>query len=430
MTILHPTRQPLGALHRHRDFNLLWLGEGVSLLGNATTVVLLPLLAVLSLHAGPGWMGVLTASAWLPWVLVGLPIGAWVDTRSPRAVMMTSDLAAAASLVSVPLAGLLGLLSLQQLAVVAFANGTCSVFFRAAYPALVRQVAPPEQQEQAFARLYGTESAMQVVGPGVGGLVAQLGSALWGLLLDAGTFLVSAACLSRISVTGEREPAPAEQPLRERIREGVDYLRHDRLLAFFTVVSGVSNFGLTGLSTLLVLFMVRDLGLSSAGVGVAMALGSVGGVVGAVVATRVSAATGSARALRWFQLLAGPPAFLVLLAGPGPEVAWLVSGIFVTGLGVVASNVIRGAWRNRYVPEQMLARQVTTAQVVNFGTMPLAAISAGLLGAGIGLRATILLMAMVHVAACLAIFWCPLRRLRDMPLPSDPEGHPELRQGP
>jgi MFS family permease len=180
MTVLTAPVAPPTPLGRNRNFGLLWLGEGVSVLGNATTSVLLPLLAVVGFHAGPGWMGALTALAWLPWLVVGLPAGAWVDRMPPRRVMLASDLVAALTLASVPVAWVLDLLTLPHLAAAAFANGTCTVFFRAAYPGLVRQVAPAQQQESAFARLFGTEAAMQVVGPGFGGLLAQLVSAAWG----------------------------------------------------------------------------------------------------------------------------------------------------------------------------------------------------------------------------------------------------------
>jgi predicted MFS family arabinose efflux permease len=282
----------------------------------------------------------------------------------------------------------------------------------------VRQLAPREQQESAFARLFGTESAMQVAGPGVGGLVAQLLSAAGGLLLDALSFLVSAVCLWRL-----RLPAPAPRdpsdstlaPLGRRIREGIDYIRHDRLLSFFTVMGGVSNFGLTGYTALLVLFLVRQVHLSAGAVGLVMAIGSLGGVLGATIATRVSRRLGSARALLALQLVAGPPALLVPLGRPGLGLVAMVAGMLLVGIGVVAGNVIRGAWRNRYVPEHMVARQVTTAQVVNLGGMPLAGLAAGSLGATIGLRPTILLMAGIHVVACLAMWWSPLRGLREMP---------------
>ena len=409
---------PPPPLARNRNFGLLWFGEGVSVLGNATTSVLLPLLAVVGFDAGPGWMGALTAAAWAPWLLIGLPAGAWVDQLPARRVMVLSDLAAAVTLASVPLASALGLLTLPHLAVAAFSNGVCTVFFRAAYPGLVRRVAPREQQESAFARLFGTESAMQVAGPGVGGLLAQLASAAGGLLVDALSFLVSAVCLWRLKLPVQSECArdePAVAPLRRRIREGIDYIRHDRFLRFFTVMGGVSNFGLTGYSALLVLFLVREVHLSSGGVGLVLAVGSVGGVVGATIATWVSRRLGSARALLALQVVAGPPALLVPLAGPGAGLVAMVAGMLLVGIGVVAGNVIRGAWRNRYVPEQMVARQVTTAQVVNLGTMPLAGIAAGAMGTHLGLRPTIAVMAAIHVLACVALFWSPLRGLREMP---------------
>lgn len=407
-------------LGRNRNFNLLWLGEGVSLLGNATTTVLLPLLAVVSLDAGPPAVGMLTAAAWLPWLVIGLPAGAWVDRLPPRAVMVAADLAAAAVLLSVPVAWLAGVLTLPHLVGAAFGNGVATVFFRAAYPALIREVAPAGQQERAFSRLFGTESAMQVAGPGLGGLLVQAVSAVWGLLLDAASFLVSAVCLARLRLPRARARGTSDtgqdaESLGIRILEGVRFIRRDRLLSFFTVLGGVSNFGLTGYSALLVLFMVDELGVAPGTVGFVMAAGSIGGLAGAAVAPWLAARTGSARALVGLQLLAGPPALLIATATPGPGVVWIPLGTLLAGIGVVAGNVIRGAWRNRYVPESILARSMTASQVINFGTMPLAGLAAGSLGAEIGVRSTIALMAAIHTLACLAIWWSPLRGLRDMP---------------
>jgi predicted MFS family arabinose efflux permease len=416
-----PVAPPL-PLARNRSFRLLWFGETVSVLGTATTSTLLPLVAVVGFDAGPGWMGILTAAAWVPWVVVGLPAGAWVDRLPARRVMIASDLAAGLALASVPVAGLFHLLTLPQLAIVAFVNGVATVFFRAAYPALVRQVAPRDQQESAFARLFGSESAMQVAGPGLGGLVAQFASAAGGLLLDTASFVVSAVCLWRLRLpaldTSQRaraEEAEEAAPLRERIREGIDYLRQDRLLRFFTVVGSVSNFGLTGCTTLLVLFLVREVHLSSGAVGLVLAVQSLGGVIGASIATRVSRRLGSARALLVLQVVAGPPALLTPFGSPGAGLVAMLAGLVLVGVGVVAGNIVRGAWRNRYVPEHLVARQVTTAQFVNLGTMPLAGLTAGALGAELGLRITLALMAGVHVLACSAMFWSPLRGLRDLP---------------
>ena len=119
-----------------------------------------------------------------------------------------------------------------------------------------------------------------------------------------------------------------------------------------------------------------------------------------------------ARAL--LALQAGPPALMVPLGAPGAGLLAMVTGMLLVGIGVVAGNIVRGAWRNRYVPEHLLARPVTTAQVVNLGTMPLAGIAAGAMGTQLGLRPTIAVMATIHVlacVACVAMFWSPLREL-------------------
>jgi predicted MFS family arabinose efflux permease len=263
--------------------------------------------------------------------------------------------------------------------------------------------------------------------------MAQLASAAGGLLLDAASFLVSAVCLWRLKLPApdlSSEDVATVAPLRMRIREGIDYIRHDRLLRFFTVMGGVSNFGLTGYSALLVLFLVREVDLSSGAVGLVLAVGSVGGVVGAAIASWVSRRLGSARALLALQVVAGPPALLLPFGAPGAGLVAMVAGMLLVGIGVVAGNIVRGAWRNRYVPEHMVARQVTTAQVVNLGTMPLAAITAGAMGTQLGLRPTIAVMAAIHVLACLSMFWSPLRGLRDMPVAAADRTERTLRTDP
>lgn len=416
MTALATGTRPAGPLSRNRGFNLLWLGEGVSVLGNATTSVLLPLLAVVAFGAGPGWMGALATAAWLPWLVIGLPAGAWVDRLPARGVMIIADLVSAAAYVSVPLAWFLDLLTLQHLVVVAFTGGVSTVFFRTAYAVFLPQVVAPEQLEDANGRLFGTESAMQIAGPGLGGLLAQWLSAAVGLLLDAATFLVSAVCLWRIRPdrpTPTHSATPAR--LRTRIREGIDFVRHDRYLSWFTVIGGLSNLGLTGFGALMVLFLVQDLGLDPSGVGVVMMAGGSGGLLGALVAARISRRIGSGRASTVLLLGSGMPALLIPLAAPGAGVGLVVAGLFTVGCCVVAGNVVRGAWRQRYVPAHLMGRVITSTQLVNFGTMPVAGILAGWLGSALGIRETIAVMAAVHATASLLILASPFRALRVLP---------------
>ncbi|VXB48028.1 MFS transporter [Aeromicrobium sp. 9AM] len=429
-----PTPTPVAeatSLRQNRNFNLLWLGEGVSLLGNATTAVLLPLLAVVGFNAGPGWMGALTAATWLPWLVIGLPAGAWVDRLPPRRVMITSDLVAAAALASVPVAWATDTLTLAQLVGVALANGTCAVFFRTAYGKLIPDIVEARHLERANGRMFGTESAMQVVGPGAGGLMAQFLTAAGGIAVDAVSYLVSALCLSRIHPSAEATvPDEDSESLRMRIRSGVAYVARDPYLRPLTIIGGMSNFGLTGFTTLLVLFMVDELDLPASAVGFVMMTGSVGGLLGAAFARRVSQRLGSGRASTWLLVASGPTTLLLPLARPGWQIAWLVAGLFLVGLFVVSGNVIRNAWRQQYVPGALMGRATTASQVINYGTMPVAAAVAGVLGEQIGLRPTIALMAAIHLVACLAILRTPLARLHHLPAPTQsPSELPSPRLG-
>ena len=423
MTTLATGTTDLEPLSRNRGFQLLWFGEGVSVLGNATSIVLLPLLAVLAFDAGPGFMGALATAAWLPWLLIGLPAGAWVDGLPARGVMIAADLVSAAAFASVPLAWWLDVLTLGQLIVVALVGGVATVFFRTAYSVFLPQVVAREHLEPANGRLFGTESAMQVAGPGVGGLLAQWFSAAFGILLDAVSFLVSAACLWRIRPHTEAPVIVAPTAtLRTRIGEGVAFVRRDRYLLWFTAIGGLANLGHTGMGALLVLFLVRDLDLDPSGVGLVMAIGSSGGLVGAIFATRLSRRIGSGYASTLLLLGAGVPCLLVPLANPGSGVALVALGLFLVGMFVVAGNVVRGAWRQRYVPARLMGRVITTTQLVNFGTMPVAGVLAGWLGTHLGVRETIAVMAVVILGASLLVLASPLRGLRDLPEPEFPDG--------
>ena len=407
---------PRGRVRLGRDFSLLWGGEGVSMLGAATPSVLLPLLAVTEFGAGPVWMGVLTAAGWLPWLVIGLPAGAWLDQRDPRRVMIIADVVAAATLASVPIAWWLQVLGLVQLAVVAVLGGTCTVFFRTAYVKLLPRIVPDGGLEAANSRVLGTESAMQVVGPGVAALVAQLTSAAAGIIGSVVGFCVSAGCLARIEVDRVGRPPTAPEPLRIRIAEGVRLVTGDRHLRALMIIGGVSNFGLTGYAALLVLFLITELGLPESGVGIVIMVGSVGGLLGALIAPALARRLGTGRASTVLLVGAGPSALLVGSAVDAGHAYLTATGLLLVGVGVVGGNVIRGAWRQRYVPAPLMGRVLATMQVVNYGTMPLAGVAAGVLGSWLGVQPAIMVLAGVHAVACVSILGTRIGRCRELPV--------------
>ncbi|PZG99970.1 MFS transporter, partial [Streptomyces sp. NTH33] len=193
--------RPRGGLLRGRDFRLLWAGETMSRFGSNITGVAMPLVAVVSLDASTFWVSALAAAAWLPWLLVGLPAGAWVDRLPRRPLMLVCNLGSLVLLASVPLAAWLDVLTMTQLMVVALLTGLANVFFSIAYRVYLPSVVHREDLAEANAKLQGSESAAQLAGLGGGGMLAGLFGAVSGLLVDAATFLASTLCLLGIRST-------------------------------------------------------------------------------------------------------------------------------------------------------------------------------------------------------------------------------------
>ena len=414
--------RPRWGVFSQRDFRLLWVGETVSGLGNSITVVALPLIAVVGLDAGSTAVGLLTAAAWLPWLLMGLPVGAWVDRRRKRPLMIACDVTAAAALVSVPSAAWLDALTFQHLVVVALVCGTAAVCFNTAYHSYIRVVLNGRDLLEGNAKLQGSAAATQIAGPGVAGLLAQVLGAVTALVADAVTFLVSAVCLRRIGVVEpDRAPDPERASLRRQIVEGLRFVVRDRYLRPMVTWGAVINLALTGYQAVQVVFLVRTVGLNPGMVGLLLTSGSAGGIVGALVATRLSRRFGTARGLLLLQLTTSPFVLLLPMTTPGPGLLLFATGAFLTGVGVSVANIVVGTFRQTYSPPHMLGRVVATAMMINHSTIPLGSLIGGVLGDAVGYRPAMWIMTGLVAPSWLILAMSPMRRTGDLPQARKPE---------
>ncbi|WNF00511.1 MFS transporter [Streptomyces luomodiensis] len=420
-----PTRTSGGLLRRHRDFRLLWCGETAGKYGAAVTGVAMPLIAVSTLTADTFEIGLLTAAGWLPWLVIGLPAGAWVDRLPRRPVMLT---AAAVSLVlfaCVPVAAWCGRLSIGLLLAVALLTGTAAVFFQTAYSAYLPALLDPADQPEGNAALHGSASAAQIAGQGSGGLIAQLAGAVNGMFVNAATFAVSLLCLTGIRFREPRVPA-AERPPRALVHEvaqGLRLIAHDRWLRTLTLFAAASNLALMGYQSIRVVFLVRTVGLSPGLVGGLVAAVSLGGVAGAFCARRVAARVGDARATLLFELGLAMGALLMPMTTDGPGLALFLAGGFCVTAGVVAGNVLKAGFQQRYCPPELLGRLTATSSFVSYGTLPLGALLGGALGTALGLRTAMWITAAGIPLAGLILLFSPVRHARDLPASAPPHGH-------
>ncbi|KIZ16484.1 MFS transporter [Streptomyces natalensis ATCC 27448] len=405
-----------------RDFRLLWLGETVSGLGNSITVVALPLIAVGVLGANSTVVGLISAAVWLPWLLVGLPVGAWVDRIRKRPLMIACDLVSAAALVSIPLAAWFDALTFEHMAVVALICGTAAVCFNTAYHSYIRIVLDGRDLLEGNAKLQGSEAVTQVAGPGVAGLLAQAFGAVTALVADAVTFMISAVCLKRIRAV-EPDHAPDEEhaSLRRQIIEGLRFVSRDRYLRPMVTWGAVINMALMGYQAVQVVFLVRTVGLNPATVGLLLASGSTGGIVGALVATRVSRRFGTARGLLLLQAATSPFALLMPMTTAGTGLLLFAMGALLVGIGISVANIVVGSFRQTYCPPHMLGRVVATSMMINHSTIPIGSLLGGVLGDAVGYRSAMWITTSIVAPCWLILAMSPMRRERDLPQVYEPE---------
>ncbi|SHG24158.1 MFS transporter [Streptoalloteichus hindustanus] len=409
-------------LWAHRDFRLLWTGETASQLGSGITAVALPLVAVVTLDAGTFAVALLGAATWLPWLVLGLPAGAWVDRLPRRPVMLAANLASILLLVSVPVAAWLDALTVGHLLAVALSSGAAAVFFSTAYHVYLPALVATADLVEGNAKLQGGEQVARVTGRGVGGLIAQWLGATAGLLADAASFLVSTLCLLSIR-TREAPPesSPRSSGLVREVREGLRFVVGDPYLRAFAAFGATANFALQGYQAIQVVFLVRTVGVEPGAVGVVVACASVGGVFGASVARAVGTRFGTARGLLLCHVGTVPFGLLMVATGPGAGLVFFVAGAFLVSAGIVATNVILGGFRQSYCPPELLGRVVATSMFLNHSTIPLGAVLGGALGVWMGIRPTMAVMTALLALSGLILVATPLRRQRDLPT-SPPRG--------
>ena len=412
----------MAGLWHHPPFRRLWLAKLVSSLGSQITFVALPLAAVLVLEASARQMGILTAAGTLPYLLLGLPAGAWVDRLPRRAVLNAADLCRALVLASVPLAAILGLLRIELLYLVAFLSGVGTLAFDVAEEAFLPSLVERGQLVEGNSRLAAIDSVMTIAGPGAGGGLVQLLGAPLAIVADILSFLASALLLRGIRVAG-KPSAPARANLWLEVGEGLRFLARQPLLRAVTATSATMQLFGGMFNALLALFLTRELGLPGAALGLLYAAGSASGLAAALAATRLTRRLGLGRVIVAAALAIGAGWLIVALAGDGlgRTVATLGAGILLAGMGNALYNINAASLAQTITPGHLLGRVNASRLFLAWGALPLGALLGGYLGQAIGLRPTVLLAGAGLASGCLWVFFSPVRGVTARTVLSEPE---------
>lgn len=399
---------------RSPDFLKVWSGYTIAVIGSEITVLALPLTAVLLLGASATETGVLVAARMAPALVLGLFIGAWVDRLPRRPIMVASDVGSALVIGSVPIAAALGVLSLAQLYVVAFAAGVFAIATEVARTALVPTLVGRGQLVAANSRFQASGAVAHVAGPSLGGFLVQVLTAPTAMLFDALTFLASAALLATVRVRELMTPRPAGSRMWLEITEGLRWMRAHDIMFRCVVAIALANIEWFAVQAILVVYATRELGLPPALLGISLAAIGPVSLLGAALAGPLTTRWGLGPVMIAALFLETVSRLLLPFAAGDPIQAAVVLAVSqaILGLTVPLWTVSSSSLQQAVTPERLIGRVNSATRFVGWGVAPPAAIGAGLLADAIGLRPTLFASALIAAVAFVYLWASPVRRYR------------------
>jgi MFS family permease len=387
-------------LDGHRDFRKLWWAWSISSFGSLVTRTALPWAAILTLGAGPMQLGLIAAIAAVPGLVSGAVTAAWVDRLRRRPLLIAADLARALLLGSIPLAALLGRLSLAQLYVVTFLAGALDVVFDVAHTAYLPGLVRRADLMAANARLAASASVAEILAFGLAGWLVQWFSAPRALLLDALSFLASAAFLAAI---GAREPEPggaARSSGAGDVLAGARAIAADPVLRPLLGAEAALAFSLGMGSAVYMLFVTRDLGLGTGALGLLFAVGGVSAWLGARAAAGWAARYGLGPVLAGGLAVSGVTRLVIAFARGPAGLAAAMIGAQQSGDGAASAYLVsKASLVQARSPDAVRGRISAAMSVAGTLATMMGALVGGGLGGAAGLRVTLGLAAGVAIVA-------------------------------
>jgi len=397
--------------------NLLW-GQTSATFGAVVLEVALPLLAAVTLNASPAQMGLLATLQTLPWLVITLFAGVWIDRGSPKRIMTWANYGRGLLLLSIPLGQLLGWLSIEWLWVVAFAYGLLRVFFDLSVSTFVPSIIEREQLVAANSQLESSRQVATVAGPGLAGILVQAIGAPFTILFNALLYWGSAFLINHIP-SAETQKVRSPRLMFSEIGEGLRLVLGDAYLRALVMSSATFNLHIGMLAALQILFLNRTLDIPPAWIGLVFGVVGLGALVGALTAARFAAWLGSGGIIIRMQLISSLSGVLfALVVAPPIAAAFMVSLIlFIKAVSTVVRNVNAVSIRQARTPKHLLGRVGGTSQFVGIGLGSLGGILGGLLAEWLGIRGATLVAGLIAMLSFIWLFFSPIRSLQGLPEP-------------
>ena len=448
------------SLFRKPNFAKLWTAATISLFGTGVSQLAIPFIAAVILKAPPGEVGLLATIEFLPFLLFTLPAGVWVDRFPRRRILIVGDLGRAAMLVSIPIAAAAGVLTIWQLYLVGFVNGVMTVFFDVADQSYLPTILERDELADGNAKLQISQSAATILGQPMGGGIVALVTAPMAVLIDAISYLGSAALIvsiregARDVVAGRRaaaspidavdateadqvsagtsagasvaveaavdDPGPtlADAPgggMRAQIFDGLHFIIRHEYLGNIAATTGISNLFSNIGGAIFPVYAYRTLGMTPEAVGLIGGLAGAGILLGALVTTRIQDRIGVGRTILLGAAATGPVGLLVPIASPDTAVLVIGASFFLMSICNVVYNVSQVSLRQAITPDRMLGRMNASMRFLVWGTIPIGSLIGAGLSELIGVQETIWISAILGLFAFLPVLISKVPRIQTIP---------------
>lgn len=403
-------------LLRDAVYRRLWTSILISSFGGQVTMLALPLTAAVLLHATPTQMGLLTAMEIVPFALLSLPSGVWLDRVRKLPVYIAGETMIALAVASVPLAWWMGWLSMPWLYTVGFGIGCVYTVAGSAAQIVLTQVVARDRLVEAHAKNALASSGAEVAGPGVAGLLIKLFGAPLALLVDAAMCLFSAVILRGVRVH-ERRDGGRRSDFWGDLKAGLRFVTGQRLLMTLAVLVGLWQMSHHAAMVVQILFATRRLGLSEQGIGLCYIGLGAGTVLASALGHRITARLGPGPSLTLGLAITAAGWLLLAVA---PLSAWGVAAfalmLVLFGFGAVLVFINFLALRQAVTPEPLLGRMTSTMRWLSVLPAGPGALLGGWLGEHVSLRASLAFAGITAlVAALVATRLAVIRDLKRLP---------------
>lgn len=406
-------------LWKNKNFNLLWVGSTMSLMGTEISNLAIPTVALTLLGGGAMEVGILKASEMIAFPVLGLFAGIMADRLNPRHIMIVSDLARFILLALIPISYFFDILNIYVLIVVAMIMSIFSVFSNVSYSTYITRIVEPDDLVEGNSRLNASQSFAQILGPTLAGWLILIFGTIQSVVVDVFSYLISAVTLlfskdtKKAFYTAPAKEEKKENSLFKDIKEGLVLVFSNKVIRTITLATAFANLGHSIVQPMILVFAYNSLGLSTEHMGIILSLGSVGVLFGAMCSTKFSERLGLGKTLFLSMFCVGIGGFILIGASFGIPSIMLTLGWFIISFFDAVYNINQFTLRQLNTPMEFQGRMNATVRIAIMGIIPIGSTFGGFIGSSFGTVTALVMGAASYFMVPLIVYLTHLIRIEN-----------------